>query len=244
MAGRKPLSLKTRFEVLKRDQFTCQYCGRSAPEVVLEVDHIVPVADGGDNSMFNLVTSCYECNHGKSKIRLDDVDSAEKQKMEIELFGQRVNKMEHLFNWKEECLRKDRELMKSAIKAVQTYFGREFDEPQKATICGYIKEYGAYRVIDIADLVAIRYKGGLYSSLDMAIKNIGHRCYLAAAEEGKTVKKIQIVVYKEDIEHLRENYGIEVRDGIDISAIYDPIESEMVDLLLELEKERECIDAQ
>lgn len=46
---RKSLSKKTRFEVFKRDSFTCQYCGRSAPEVVLQVDHIKPVAKESRN---------------------------------------------------------------------------------------------------------------------------------------------------------------------------------------------------
>lgn len=44
---RKPLSKKTRFDVFKRDQFRCQYCGRTPPTVVLEVDHVVPVAENG-----------------------------------------------------------------------------------------------------------------------------------------------------------------------------------------------------
>lgn len=49
---RVPISKALRFEVFKRDSFTCQYCGRSAPEVVLEVDHIVPVSKGGTNDWF------------------------------------------------------------------------------------------------------------------------------------------------------------------------------------------------
>lgn len=63
---RKSLSKKTRFMVLQRDDFTCQYCGRSAPTVKLEVDHIIPVSRGGKNSTDNLVTACFECNSGKS----------------------------------------------------------------------------------------------------------------------------------------------------------------------------------
>ena len=54
-----------RFKILDRDNFTCQYCGRSAPEVKLEVDHINPVKNGGDNSSENMVTACKECNIGK-----------------------------------------------------------------------------------------------------------------------------------------------------------------------------------
>ena len=54
MAVRKAISKKLRFEVFKRDNFTCQYCGRMAPDVVLEVDHINAVANGGDNNILNL----------------------------------------------------------------------------------------------------------------------------------------------------------------------------------------------
>lgn len=75
MAKRKPISTRTRFEIFKRDSFTCQYCGRKAPEIILEVDHINPVANGGKNDFLNLVTSCGECNAGKSDRSLSD-DSA------------------------------------------------------------------------------------------------------------------------------------------------------------------------
>lgn len=50
MSKRKSISKKLRFEVFKRDSFTCQYCGKMAPDVVLEVDHINPVASGGENN--------------------------------------------------------------------------------------------------------------------------------------------------------------------------------------------------
>lgn len=56
---------KLRFRILERDAFTCHYCGRKPPEVVLEVDHIVPTSKGGTNESSNLKTSCRECNIGK-----------------------------------------------------------------------------------------------------------------------------------------------------------------------------------
>lgn len=63
MADRKTISNYVRFNVLKRDLFTCQYCGRSGVE--LEVDHIKPVSKGGTNDMDNLITACKDCNRGK-----------------------------------------------------------------------------------------------------------------------------------------------------------------------------------
>jgi hypothetical protein len=70
---RKAMSKKTRFEVFKRDGFKCQYCGAHPPEAILEPDHIKPVADGGTNSMDNLVTACFSCNRGKGANSLNTV---------------------------------------------------------------------------------------------------------------------------------------------------------------------------
>lgn len=71
------LSVRTRFEVFKRDDFTCQYCGRKSPDVVLEVDHIVPRAAGGGDDVVNLTTSCWSCNSGKSDRPLNEIVTGE-----------------------------------------------------------------------------------------------------------------------------------------------------------------------
>lgn len=63
---RKPIPQKLRFEVFHRDAFTCQYCGRSVPDAVLEIDHITPVSKGGEDVIDNLITSCFDCNRGKA----------------------------------------------------------------------------------------------------------------------------------------------------------------------------------
>lgn len=55
-----------RWFILERDAFTCQYCGQHAPDVKLEVDHIVPIANGGTNDPSNLLTACYACNRGRN----------------------------------------------------------------------------------------------------------------------------------------------------------------------------------
>jgi 5-methylcytosine-specific restriction endonuclease McrA len=69
MEGRKAIPKKLRFEVFKRDSFTCQYCGKSAPDIILEVDHIHPVSRGGEEDITNLITSCFDCNRGKGTVR-------------------------------------------------------------------------------------------------------------------------------------------------------------------------------
>lgn len=67
---RKSISKRIRFEIFKRDGFCCAYCGSKPPEVILHVDHIVPVSKGGTNDILNLITSCLGCNIGKSNIDL------------------------------------------------------------------------------------------------------------------------------------------------------------------------------
>lgn len=63
---------RTRFEVLRRDNYTCRYCGGRAPNVALTVDHVVPTALGGSDDPSNLVTACAECNSGKSSTGPDE----------------------------------------------------------------------------------------------------------------------------------------------------------------------------
>ena len=55
-----------RWQILTRDNFTCQYCGRKAPDVELHIDHIIPKSKGGTNESENLVVACAECNIGKA----------------------------------------------------------------------------------------------------------------------------------------------------------------------------------
>lgn len=67
-----PVSKRTRFEVLKRDNYTCRYCGGSAPDVVLTVDHVTPVTLGGTDKPENLVAACRDCNAGKASTSPDE----------------------------------------------------------------------------------------------------------------------------------------------------------------------------
>jgi len=58
-----------RWYILKRDNYTCQYCGQKAPDVILHVDHIIEVTDGGTDDPANLKTACSSCNQGKENFR-------------------------------------------------------------------------------------------------------------------------------------------------------------------------------
>ncbi|MBI3326718.1 MAG: HNH endonuclease [Nitrospinae bacterium] len=56
--------------VFKRDNFTCQYCGKTGPD--LTIDHIIPRSLGGKTSWENVVVACQACNVRKGNRPLDD----------------------------------------------------------------------------------------------------------------------------------------------------------------------------
>ena len=65
------ISKRLRYEILRRDNHACRYCGAVAPDVSLTVDHVIPVALGGTDDPSNLVTACEPCNSGKSATPAD-----------------------------------------------------------------------------------------------------------------------------------------------------------------------------
>lgn len=68
MKGRPGLavSAKLRYEVLRRDKYTCRFCGATPAEAVLVIDHVMPRKLGGRDMAENLQVLCEDCNAGKS----------------------------------------------------------------------------------------------------------------------------------------------------------------------------------
>ena len=67
--GERYLTATLREAVFQRDNYTCRFCGNSThkePNLLLEIDHIIPVAKGGCTVEENLQTLCWKCNRQKS----------------------------------------------------------------------------------------------------------------------------------------------------------------------------------
>ena len=62
----------TRKNILKRDNNTCQYCGKNKSEIT--IDHILPKDKGGNDSWNNVVVACKRCNMIKGNYLLKDID--------------------------------------------------------------------------------------------------------------------------------------------------------------------------
>lgn len=55
-----------RENVYRRDDYTCQYCGKSHSSKELTLDHVVPASKRGRKDWTNMVTACRSCNHRKA----------------------------------------------------------------------------------------------------------------------------------------------------------------------------------
>lgn len=157
MENRKPISKKTRFEIFKRDKFTCQYCGRIAPDVILEIDHIKPIAEGGDNNMLNLITSCMDCNRGKGKRKLSDDSSVKKQQEQLQELAEKQEQLEMMIEWRKSLLNfKDKEVDKIADYFTEIT-GFSVSESGKNKLRKMVKEFGINEIIESIDIATDKY---------------------------------------------------------------------------------------
>lgn len=170
MANRKPISKKMRFEVFKRDKFTCQYCGRMSPDVILEVDHIKPVAEGGTNDLINLVTSCKDCNRGKGKIELSDTSAVKVQQNQLKDLSKKSEQLEMLVRWKDELLAADDKKVGIVCDYIESTYGGHVVDSGKAKIRVYLKQYSVEEVISAFDEAYLRTRGDYRFTLDLLPK--------------------------------------------------------------------------
>lgn len=145
---RKPISKRLRFEVFKRDAFTCQYCSAKPPKVPLEVDHILPVSKKGSNKIENLITACFDCNRGKSNIELTAVPTPLIETIERKKIAQ-LQYAEY-----KKILAKERKIIDEEIEMIEAIYSRAFKnyvftDGFKNSVSKFIKELG-FEVVEDA----------------------------------------------------------------------------------------------
>lgn len=152
---RTAISKKLRFEVLKRDSFTCQYCSARPPKVPLEIDHIIPVCKGGKNHIDNLITSCFDCNRGKAGNELTSIPKTILEKSE----GKKLA----LKQYKEyqEILRLERMQIEGDIDTVEFVYTSVFNDfvfssKFRISVKKFIEELGLEIVIDAMETACNR----------------------------------------------------------------------------------------
>lgn len=156
---RKPISKKLRFEVFKRDSFTCQYCGKSAPDVILNVDHIKPVKLKGTNDILNLITSCFDCNSGKKATELSDQSVLKKQLSQLDELNEKRNQLELMVKWRDGLKNIDDEYLLVAVKEIEDKIApHALTDSFKKDLKLAIKKYGINKLLDAVDIAYEKYK--------------------------------------------------------------------------------------
>lgn len=170
--GRKEIPKRVRFEVLKRDKFTCQYCGRQAPDVVLNVDHITPVSKGGTNDITNLITSCFDCNSGKSDIELSDDSAVKKRKAQLDLLQERREQLEMMREWQLELTDESVTEVTIVEDIVRKLCGFGLTDAGRKSVSKLIRQFGLESVCD-----AVRTAYSTYHDPDVAMSKVGGICW-------------------------------------------------------------------
>ena len=159
MAARKPIGKKVRFEVFKRDSFTCQYCGAKSPDVVLHVDHINPVSKGGKNDILNLITACEGCNQGKSDRALDDDSALQKQRSQLDELNERREQLAMMLKWRDSMSDLNGQMVDEIATRIERQLPRrEVNENGRRTIRGWLRKFKLEEILDAIDISVDRLK--------------------------------------------------------------------------------------
>lgn len=172
---KRSVSKKIRFEVFKRDSFTCQYCGKKAPDIILHIDHLKPVSKGGKNNILNLVTSCVDCNLGKGATELSDNTVIEKARKQSEFLQQRIEQIEMMRDWQLSLIDEERMQVDAVNDLFEKLTGGELtitESYKTSKILPLVKKYGVVEVME-----ALRSGTSGYGDPERALDKIGGICY-------------------------------------------------------------------
>lgn len=153
------ISKKTRFEVFKRDQFTCQYCGAHPPGVLLQVDHIKAVSVGGTNRMDNLLTSCQPCNIGKGATDLKAVPQSLADKAaDVKEREAQIRGYQTIMDKRHDRIEDELWRVAEVVDPGSSESG--MDREWIASIRRFNDRLGAHDVLDSADTARVKYPRG------------------------------------------------------------------------------------
>lgn len=143
------MTKKMRFEVFKRDGFTCGYCGRRPPEVTLEVDHITPACQGGKDRISNLLTSCFDCNRGKAGTPID----AQTHQEAAAVLKEKRDQL-RAYNGLVESIEAEQEQQVDKVQSRLCEPGWIFKPRYRTSIKYFIGKLGLVKVLEAADMAA------------------------------------------------------------------------------------------
>lgn len=149
------ISKKIRFEIFKRDAFTCAYCGKTPPSIVLEVDHINPKSKGGNDDINNLIAACFDCNRGKSDIPLSVIPN--KLKKNLEVLQEQEEQLKQYNAFLKKITRRANQSIEKVNDSFQAAFpDRMFTDTFKVQIKNFLHQLPEHEVIDAMEIACTR----------------------------------------------------------------------------------------
>ena len=140
---------RNRFRVFKRDAFKCQYCGRTPPVVTLELDHVIPVSKGGTDDTVNLVTSCFDCNRGKSNEELRLLPQV--VAVQIDNQEDRLEQLKAYYRYIKQEAKLGREAVQQVLEKWHDGMGglaRHHEQDLKRSIPGFLRRLSLQEVLE------------------------------------------------------------------------------------------------
>lgn len=151
MAERQPIPKKLRFDVFKRDKFTCQYCGALGGQVLLHCDHVKAVADGGETTMLNLITACADCNLGKGARALSDDSAITKQHRQLAELEERRQQLEMMRQWREDLAQQQVDQIDIVADAFLARSKFRPSDHGNISVRKWLRKYGLHDVLAAID---------------------------------------------------------------------------------------------
>lgn len=185
------ISKRKRFEVFKRDNFTCQYCGNKAPDVLLHADHIQPQSKGGKDTLLNLTTACEACNSGKSDKALSDDSAVTKQRTQLDQLQERQEQIAMMVQWQRGLSDLDMSGADQAVEFWSEQSGYNLNETGRKTIKRLLRKFGLQRLLEAMRISAESYIDydddgeATQASVEIAVKKLGGICAIREAEKEK-----------------------------------------------------------
>ena len=145
--------------------------------MILEVDHLIPVAKGGKNELLNLVTSCRDCNRGKGAKELSDESAVERQRKQLEDSQDRREQMKMIVEWKHELMELRNDMLDAISDILLTHSGCTFNDNGETQMRRWLSLFPFDEVCEATEIAFSTYYRCTDETWEKAFNMIGGICY-------------------------------------------------------------------
>lgn len=145
--------------------------------MILEVDHIKPIAEGGTDEFVNLVTSCRDCNRGKGKTLLSKNDEVKKQQSKLIELAEKTEQSEMMLDWRMELELALNTQVEKLCDIITQKTGFPISIEDEVLVKKLLNQFSVKEVIQGIEAAYTRYFDGSINSFDVFLNKIGGICF-------------------------------------------------------------------